>query len=126
MHKTLLILLLMLVAGTAVGGSYAYYIWYHSDELLRSQLLQRTSRLLPGWQITVARARFDFQGRIHAHGVRIGVGESDARLLEADEVIVTIDEGRIVDENPRIRRIELHRPRLWLHRDAEGTWSHSQ
>ena len=126
MHKTLFILLLMLVAGSAVGGSYAYYIWYHSDELLRTQLLQQTGRLLPGWQITVARARFDFQGRIHAHGVRIGVGENDARLLEIDEVVVTIDQGRIADENPRIRRIELQRPRLWLQRNAAGVWSHSQ
>ncbi|MCY2968686.1 MAG: hypothetical protein NT069_34520 [Planctomycetota bacterium] len=123
MRKTLLLALLLIVTAAAAAGSWSYYVWNHSDELLRTQLHDRLETLFPGWNMSIARARFDFQGRIHAYGFRLTTGEDRQRFVDADEVILTVDGGRLADVDPLIRRIEFVRPRVWLVRDSQGDWN---
>lgn len=126
MRRTLLLVILLVLVGTAAGGIWSYYMWNRSDEMLRSTLLEKLDEIFPDWGITVTRARIDFQGRIHAYGLRINTGEHDDRLLDADEVILTIDGGRLADQTPLVRRIEVVRPRVWLTRNIDGEWNWQQ
>lgn len=126
MRKTMTwVILLLLAAGTA-AGMWSYHVWNHSDLLLRETLLARLTTMFPGWNFSIVRTRFDFQGRIHAYGVRLTTGEREERFVDADEVILSIDGGRLADPEPLIRRIEIVRPTIRLTRDPEGHWNWEQ
>ena len=123
MRRTLLLALFLLLIGATAAGTWSYVMWNRSDELLRKTMLERLEEMFPDYDITIARARLDFQGRIHAHGLRWTVGEARERFIDADEVIMTIDGGRLADSNPLVRRLEVVRPRVWLTRHASGDWN---
>ncbi|MFN7804326.1 MAG: hypothetical protein ACK5TO_09945, partial [Planctomycetaceae bacterium] len=123
MRRTLILALFLVLIGATAAGTWSYFMWNRSDELLRKTVLDRLEEMFPEYDISIARARLDFQGRIHAHGLRWTVGEARERFIDADEVILTIDGGRLADSNPLVRRLEVIRPRVWLTRHASGDWN---
>ncbi len=123
LRKTIKWVFLLLLVGTVTGGGYAFYIWNESDELLRQTLLDRLHEIAPDWKISIARARFDFHGRIHAYDLSLKDYDGQAPLLDVAEAVLTVDRERLADPETPIRHVRWIKPRVHLARDAEGVWN---
>jgi len=123
LRKTIKWMFLLLVVGTVTGGGYAFYIWNESDELLRQTLLGRMREIAPDWKVSMARARFDFHGRIHVYDLSLRDYDGQSPLLEVAEAVLTVDRERLADPETPMRHVRWIRPKLHLARDAAGVWN---
>jgi hypothetical protein len=125
-RKTLKWIFLLLLAGTAAGGGYAYYFWNQSDEILRQALLDRLHQLAPGWNVSIGPARFDRSGRIHVYELSLKSGDGLSTLLHIPEGVLTVDREHLLDPHSPIQHVRWIRPTLVLERDAAGKWNWEQ
>ena len=122
-RRTILGMFLLLLAALAAAGTYGYYLWNHGDKLLRASVLEKLHEIAPGWNVSVARAAFDVQGRVHLYDVVVPGEDPSKPILEVAEVIFTIDRSTMTDPNPAIQHIQVDRARTHLIRLADGTWN---
>jgi hypothetical protein len=123
LRKTIKWIFLLLVFGTVTAGGYAFYIWNESDELLRQALLDRLHEIAPEWNLSIARARFDFHGRIHVYDLSLKENDGRSPLLDVSEAVLTVDRERLADPETPMQHVRWIRPRLHLARDAAGVWN---
>src|SRR5579872_4881626 len=122
-RKTIKWMMILLLAGSAAAGGYAYYFWNQSDDLLRQVLADRLHEIAPDWNVGLARARWDFQGRIHAYDLTLSVPNAQAPLLHVSEVILTVDRERLADPQTPMRFVRWIKADLHLERDENGSWN---
>jgi hypothetical protein len=122
-RKTIQWIFLLLLAGTAGGGGYAFYLWNQSDELLKQALLERIHELAPGWEVSISRARPDWWGRIHVYELSLKSSDGFSPLLDVPEAILTVDREHLADPQPPIRHVRWIRPKVHLERDSQGVWN---
>src|SRR5262249_19176109 len=122
-RKTIQWIFLLLLAGTAGGGGYAFYLWNQSDELLKQKLLDRIHQLAPGWEVSMSRARFDLLGRVHVYELSLKASDGFSPLLDVPEAILTVDREHLADPQSPIRHVRWIRPKVQLERDADGVWN---
>lgn len=122
--KTIKWMILLLLGGAAAAGGYAYYFVNRSDEFLRQTMLDRFHEMAPEWNIGIARARFDFQGRIHMYDLSLSDSEgSSTPIVDVAEAIVTVDRDKITEPNPPVRHVRWLKPRVNLARGSDGVWN---
>lgn len=116
-----LVVLLLLVG--AVGGSYVWYLWSRTDEMLHGRIVSALHDTVPDWNVGFSRARFDFQGQIRVYDLALKAGENDAGFLNLPETIVSVDRDQLAAQRLIFQQIRLMQPRLELVRDLEGNWN---
>ena len=97
LRKTLKWVFILLLIGAAAGGGYAYFIWTASDEILRQALLTRIHEVAPEWDVSIARARFDYQGRIHVYDLSLKGADGHSPLLDIAQAVLTVDREHLAD-----------------------------
>jgi len=122
-RKTIKWMFLLLLAGGLAAGSYAYFVWNQSDELLRQALLERLHEIAPEWRVTIGRARFDLQGRIHAYELSLKGADGLSPLIDVGEAILTVDRERLADPETPIRQVRWMKTRVHLVREPDGLWN---
>lgn len=115
--------LFILLVGGVAAGSYGWYLWQHTDELLHQRLLAQLHEIAPGWKIEIGRTRFDLQGRIRIFDVKLKAADGQSPLLDAPEMVLVVDRERIADAHPCVQQIRLVRPHVHLVRSAQGKWN---
>src|SRR5262249_41809143 len=105
LRKTVKWAFLLVLIGSVTAGGYAFYIWNESDELLRQALLDRLHEIAPEWKLTIARARFDFHGRIHAYDISLKDYDGRSPLLDIAEVVLTVDRERLADPETPVQHV---------------------
>lgn len=121
--KTVKWLLMIALLGSGAGGGYGYYLWQQTDELLRQRLLAKFQELAPEWKVEIGRTRFDLQGRIRIHDLKLKAADGQTLLLDVPEMVIVVDRDSISEPNPSIHQIRLVRPQLHLVRDPLGVWN---
>ena len=97
-RKTIQWICLLLVVAGAAGGGYAYYVWNESDKILEQALQARFHEIVPDWNLSFRRARFDYmQGRIHLYDLSLKEIDGHSPLLDVAEAILTVDRERLAD-----------------------------
>jgi hypothetical protein len=122
-RRTIIGVLILLLGGAAAAGTYFYYVWNRSDELLRKTVEERINEIAPGWNVSVGRARIDFQGRVHLYEVKVPGENPAAPILEFARAVLTVDRETLADPHPAIQHILIEGPRANLERGADGVWN---
>jgi len=114
----------LLAVGGAGGGAYVYSVWSEQEQLLRETVLSHIGQSLPGWDVGLVRARFDWNRRVHLYDFSVRPEGETEPLLRIPEVVVTIDLDRFRDDQSlSLREIELLGPQVQLTRFADGRWN---
>jgi len=118
------VIVLLAIGG---GGSYVYWLWTRSDELLRQEVLAKLNELAPHWVVDIGRARFDWIRKVHLYDVALRSKADGAPIVTLSEVVLTVDRSEFTQhQNVLIHRIRLVRPTVELERDADGNWNWSE
>jgi hypothetical protein len=122
-RKTVTWMFLVVLLLGAAGGAYFYHYVTQSDELLLEKVREAVQRVAPDWNLTIARARFDFQGRIHLYDLKLHVDGLALPLCEVPEAIVVVDRDLIAEPNPPVQQIRFLRGQVRLSQDEAGEWN---
>lgn len=119
--KWILVILLVLTAGTAGVG---YYYFSRSDELLQQGLLSALKKWAPDADVRLGRCRLDWYGRVHVEGLGVGLPGDANSLIELPETIVDLDRDAFLERQDFVvSTVKLVQPRVELYRDADGVWN---
>lgn len=123
-RKTFQWCLLILISLVISGGSYGYYMWMRSDEIVRTGILEKVLEQIPGLMIDIDRAHFDFRRRVRIEGCRVQVPSHPDTIIDLPEIIITLDQEKLARHQViEIQKVVLNRPQLVLVRMADGTWN---
>lgn len=123
MRKTITWMFVVVLLGGAAGGAYFYHYVTQSDELLLAAVRDAVRRVAPDWDLSIDRARFDFQGRIHLYELKLRLADSPLPLCEVPEAILVVDRDRLSEPNPPVQQLKFLRPQLRLTQNAAGEWN---
>lgn len=120
-----LVLLLLLLA--VAGGAAAIYFWQHSDELLRTAMLDGLKKWAPETKAELGRCRVDLLGRVHLDDFSLTLPGETQPFVVLPETIVDLDRDAFLQrQEVVIQNVELTRPKVRLQRSAKGIWNFSQ
>jgi hypothetical protein len=112
------------VTAVMLTGAVLYYEWTN-PVAIRAQVIENLSRQFPGAHVNVESARMRLLGGIsvdEVHFTRKGdPGQTD--FLYIPSAIIYHDKEQLVDGKLAILKVELHRPRLRVVREADGSWN---
>lgn len=116
--------MLILISLVITGGSFGYYYWMRSDDMLKAGILEKIDNHIPNLMIDLDRAQFDFRRRVRIEGCRVNVVSHPDTVIDLPEVIVTLDQEKLARRQEiDIQKVVLNRPQLVLVRMADGTWN---
>ncbi|WP_339735379.1 hypothetical protein [uncultured Gimesia sp.] len=123
-RKTFQWCLLILISLVITGGSFGYYYFMRSDEMVKAGILEKISKQIPNLMIDIDRAQFDFRRRVRIEGCRVQVVNHPDTIIDLPEVVVTLDQEKLAKRQEiDVQKIVLIRPQLVLVRMADGTWN---
>ncbi len=123
-RKTFQWCLLILFSLVITGGSYGYYLWMRSDEMLRAGILEKIKKHIPNLMIEIDQAQFDLRRRVRIEGCRVQVDNHSDTIIDLPEVIITLNQEKLARHQViDIQKVVLNRPQLVLVRMADGTWN---
>lgn len=123
-RKTFQWCLLILISLVITGGSYGYYLWMRSDEMLKSGILEKITNHIPGLMLDMDRAQFDYRRRVRIEGCRVNVVNHPDTIIDLPEVVVTLNREKLARHQIiDVQKVVLNRPQLVLVRMADGTWN---
>ena len=106
------------------GGSYAYWMYTRTDELLVEMILKKQQEVLPDWDVEIDRAHFDWHRRIRIHNMTVRPRGRKEVVIRLPETVVTINhEAFKRRQQIVVDRVRLIHPQLDLVRDAQGVWN---
>lgn len=116
-----------LILGVAVsGGATAWWFTEHADEVLCAEILKQLHEMAPGSRFSLARANFDFSGRVRIRHLTLTLPEEDSPALVVPEAIITLDRDRLADnQDVVIERIRVVKPQVRLS-ENRGQWNWSR
>ncbi|MCS7044774.1 MAG: hypothetical protein NZO58_00305 [Gemmataceae bacterium] len=111
------------VAASVLLGVVAYQHWTN-PAAVRAQVFAKFSELFPGAAVSIDAASLHLLGNIKVHGLRL-VRRNDPtnEVAHFPAAVLFHDKEKMLDGRLSFRKIELHRPRLRLVRDAKGQWN---
>jgi len=123
-RKTIQWLLLIVAVLASLGGGYVYWRWSTANEQLLQTIREELAERAPGWNITVASARFDWHRRVHLHNITVKDKDGKTVIARIPEVVLVLDRQKLADaQTVDVQRVRIIRPELHLTRDSQGTWN---
>lgn len=120
------ICIILLVLGGSAGG-YLYWLYTHSDDILREMLLKYAHEKYPNVEINIERARFDWNRRIHVFNVTMQLPGESQPVVRLPEVVVVADRNALQHEHSLvIQKVHVSDPQFHFIRDANGLWNYLQ
>lgn len=124
LHKWLIRSWVFMIFLFMAGIVICYQIWTNPSAV-RDQVIHHMEAKFPGVDVTLESARLRILGGILLTDLRLFRRDDKTRTDVAyiPSGVVYHDKEHILDGKLRFRKVELHRPRLHVHRDAEGHWN---
>ena len=123
LRRTIGCLLLLLLLAGAAGGSYVWYLWSQTDEMLHGRIAAAFKEAVPDWGISFSKSRFDFQGQIRVYDFALKLPGSETTILNLPETIVSVDREQLGLQRLVFQQIRLVQPNLELVRNRTGQWN---
>lgn len=124
LRKVLRWMVLLVLLITAAGAGVGWWMYSRSDELLRQGILDKFAEIAPDWDVSIARANYDFRGRVRISGLAMKPRGQAEQLLTVVEAVLTVDSARFAErQQVVIERIQLTKPEVHLTRDRDGEWT---
>ena len=114
--------MLLLIAGAA-GGSYVWFLWTRTDEMLQRRIDTAFKQSVPTWDVSFSGSRFDYQGQIRVSNFVLKLPRLEAPIFNLQEAVVSVDREQLGQQRLVFQQIRLVQPRLELVRDSEGHWN---
>lgn len=120
-----LFILVLLIA--AIGGWFAFKLWNESNERIRIAILAKCEELVPDWDVTLGRARFDWNRRVHLYDFTLRAKGQSQNIVSIPEVVVSIDRELFAEQQQvDVQKVRILGPTIDLIRDAQGQWNWQQ
>jgi hypothetical protein len=112
------------ITAVMLAGAVLYYEWTN-PVFIRTQVIENLTRQFPGARVNVESARMRLFGGISMDEVRLTRKDDAAQtdFLYIPSAIIFHDKEQLVDGKLVILKVELHRPRLRIVREADGSWN---
>jgi len=112
------------VVGVCIAAVVLYHRWTN-PAAVRHQVLVELQKHFPGAVINLDSARLRLLGGIQVHELRLTRRDDPDKLefLHIPRGVIYHDKEKLLEGQLGIRKLELHRPRLRVHRLADGTWN---
>lgn len=116
--------LVFAVAGSIATGGFIYERWTN-PAAIRELVAARVSDHLLGVAVGLESARLRLLGGIAISELRLSRRDDPTRtaFLYVPSGVIYHDKEQLLEGRLAIRRIDLHRPRLRIRRDASGRWN---
>lgn len=123
-RKTIKWAVILLLSAAVGGGSYVFWLWNRSDEILRRGVLKKFAEIAPEWDVEFGRARYDWGRTIYLYDFTLKVKGQQTPIATLPEIVLTVDREKLIQsQNVIVHKIVLKRPVLDLVRDARGRWN---
>ncbi len=86
--KWLVILVLLAATG---GGGYGFYLWNESNERIREGILAKCEEIVPEWDVSLGRVRFDWNRRLHLYDLTLKAKGQSQNVATFPELVVSTD-----------------------------------
>jgi hypothetical protein len=115
----------LIVMGVVVlAGVGSVWLWTNSDRLIRQQVLKTFDKAAPDLQLQVDGLEFVSTSSLRITGVQIRDRETRRAILRAREVVATVDETELIEnQNVIVRSIHITGIEVLLQRSETGRWN---
>jgi AsmA-like C-terminal region len=111
------------IFAAAVLGALAYQHWTNPIAV-GNQVLAKLGAYFPGAAVSIDSASLEFLGYIKVHELHLASRDTAAEVAHIPSAILYHDKEKLLDDGHlSFRKIELHRPRLRVIREADGSWN---
>lgn len=125
--KAITLWVIVLMGCLVLGGTgYLYVQWMRTDEILAQKVREELAKKLPGWRISMGRARFDFQGRIRLYDLKVSLPDDDLPIAECPEAHLVIDRDLLTQGQIMIHQVQFLQPQFNITQNSDGSWNYQQ
>jgi len=125
--KAVTIWVIVLLGCLVLGGTgYLYVQWMRTDDILAQKIRDELRKKLPGWQISMGRARFDFQGRIRLYDLKVSLPDDDLPIAECPEALLVIDRDLLTQGQILLHQIQFLQPQFNVAQNDDGSWNYQE
>ena len=112
------------VVGVCIAALVLYYRWTN-PAAVRQEVLVELQKHFPGALINLDSARLRLLGGIQVQELRLTRKDDGDKLefLHIPRGVIYHDKEKLLEGHLAIRKLELYRPRLRVHRLADGKWN---
>lgn len=112
------------VLGGCIAAGVLYQQWTN-PVAVRQQVVDMLLKSFPGATVTLDGARLRLLGGVVLTELRLTrrAGDDKSEILHIPSATVYHDKEHLLDGQFAVRRIELHRPRIHIVRNKDGTWN---
>jgi uncharacterized protein involved in outer membrane biogenesis len=112
------------VVGLCAAAVVLYYRWTN-PAAVRQEVIVELQKHFPGALINLDSARLRLLGGIQVQELRLTRKDDNEKLefLHIPRGVIYHDKEKLLEGQLSIRKLELYRPRLRVHRLADGTWN---
>ena len=122
--KWLVILVLLAATG---GGGYGFYLWNESNERIREGILAKCEEIVPEWDVSLGRVRFDWNRRVHLYDSTLKAKGQSQNVATIPEIVVSIDRELFAERQEIVvQKVRILGPEFDVVRDADGKWNWQQ
>ena len=125
--KTIKWAIFFLFSAAVGSGSYVYWLWNRSDEILLAGVREKFAEIAPEWDVQPGRAHYDWDRRIHLYDFSLKVKGQQTPIATLPEIVLTVDRDKLTQtQTVVIHKVLLIRPVLELVRSNSGHWNWQQ
>ena len=126
--KTLLWMIVLVVAGGYIGRKEVLRAWHGRDAVLKREVVAALRKLLPDADVGFDKVKYDFGHEVVLTDFSLTPPGGDVPLVQLPETIVSFNRDALVErwklpDAQDVQKIVIKSPRLEIVRGADGHWN---
>lgn len=122
--KTLLWMIVLVVAGAYIGKGYILRAWNGRDAVIKQEVVKSLKKLLPDADVQLDDVRYDFGHEIVLVGFSLTPPNGDVPIVRLPETVIHINRDALIERQQlEVLKVIVKSPRLEVVRGSDGSWN---
>lgn len=122
--KTLLWMIVLVVAGAYIGRRELLRAWNGRDAVLKQQVMATLQKLLPEAELDLDTVQYDFGHDVVLTDFSLTPMGGDAPIVQLPETVVHINRDALIERQQlEVQKVVIKSPRLEIVRGHDGRWN---
>ena len=122
--KTLLWMIVLMVAGAYIGRRELLRAWNGRDAVLKQQVMATLQKLLPESELGLDTVQYDFGNDVVLTDFSLTPAGGDTPIVQLPETVVHINRDALIERQQlEVQKIVIKSPRLEIVRGHDGRWN---
>lgn len=122
--KTLLWMIVLVMAGAYIGRRELLRAWNGRDEVLKQQVLATLQKLLPDAELGLDKVQYDFGHDVVLTDFSLTPPGGDSPIVQLPETVVHINRDALIERQQlEVQKVVIKSPRLEIVRGQDGRWN---